>query len=163
MNKTSANRRFLIYAMALLIAGLAGGAAAGKTDAAVPERPEPRYNVAPGARDPFFAPASAAAAETRQNPRLTEPAVPPGASPAEVIRARLRLSGVLGAREGSEVASAAIINGNIYRVGEALDLPIQGEPRKIVIKQLLLDPPRVIVSHGGEDFVLSLNKPEGNE
>ncbi len=156
-NESLPTMRILIYAMLLtcIIAGMASFPAWGANEKTSVERPEPRYEVKAGARDPFFPPGTG---RVNDEELPVETVLPEAATPAEIIQATVRLTGLL--RSGSGTASAAILNGNVYRPGDVLTVDLKGKTAEIVITGLYLDPPRVTVTYEGEEVALSLNKQE---
>ncbi|MCF7854192.1 MAG: hypothetical protein K9N51_05285 [Candidatus Pacebacteria bacterium] len=103
---------------------------------------EPRYRVSPSARDPFFPPRKEGEDDGEEKTTL------------EQVRRSINLSGLMGtdARSGT-----ALINGRVYKPGDAIVLEIGGQKLRVAVNRLEMNPPAVVLVFEEQEFVVELN------
>ncbi len=112
---------------------------------------EPRYEVPTGARDPFFLGTTAA-----------EPvSLPAGPLTQSNVGQMIQLRGILEGRSGE--STRAILNGNVYKEGDELIVRGGAKDIKLKVSSLQLSPPKVILTYGEQEFVITINSSSSRE
>jgi hypothetical protein len=145
---------FLMFATAALFSN--GQARADEPANEKQTGPEPRYNVPSDARDPFVRPG---AGETGTGGPRRVVITDAGSMTPEDIVALIRLNGVMEPKGGSD-SGMAIINGQVHKEGDDIKLDMGALKVEIKLVKLLLNPPSVIISYGGQEYTLTLNPQE---
>ena len=162
-----------LFSVALLIAvGLGVSVlAAGDPPPAVPParikgaaakpnpRMEPRYELAPGMRDPFQpsvilvgTPPEEGSPEAGKIPNVPVPAAVVGPPSPTEVAAGIHLQAVF-SKKGS---NWGIFNGQPAKEGDAIECKIKGTVCKITVNKIELDPPRGVLRFGETEFSCDL-------
>ncbi len=152
MMKTKALLLFLTFANPAL-PGVALRAQEQAPGDAGPDQRVPRYEVPPNARDPFFPPARPESEAPEQIPSRS------GINPEAILNA-VRVTAIMGAESRG---GTAMLNGNIYTVGDEIEIDLPGLDKPVIVKRITVKPAAVVLEMDGQNIMVPLTQAANGE